>query len=128
MKLWQFKANDCERIVWLLGEAPAGRHRDGLKESWVLFAGSDELVMMEDWQAGATVSVSNPTGLELLVIDGSFVEGDDTLDRWSWLRLPAGQVLNAKVGAAGARVWYKAAPMMHHDVCAFDAPVRETRS
>ena len=128
VKLWQFKASDREPIVRRPGEEQVGAVRSGVASLTVLFEGSDELVVMEDWQAGATVDVSNPTGLELLVIDGSFVEGGVALNRWSWLRLPAGHALKAKVGPTGARVWYKAAPLMHHDVCAFDAPVQETRT
>lgn len=127
VKLWQFKASDRERIVRRPGEGHAAALRSGVVSSTVLFEGSEERVVLEEWQAGADVGLANKEGLELLVIDGGFVEGGDGLDRWSWLRLPAGQVLNAKVGPAGARVWFKAAPLMHHDVCAFDAPVQEAR-
>jgi hypothetical protein len=127
VKLWQFKANDRKRVVRLPGEAPAGRQRDGVNDSWVLSDGSDELVMMEDWRPGADVEVGNERGLELLVLDGSFIENCDTLERWSWLRLPAGQILRAQAGIAGARVWFKAAPLLHDDVCAFDAPRAEER-
>jgi quercetin dioxygenase-like cupin family protein len=122
VKLWQFRADDRKRVVRLPGEAPTPVRRDGVKDSWVLFDGSDELVMMEDWQPDTDVEVENEHGVELLVLDGSFTESGDILKRWSWLRLPAGQTLRARTGECGARVWYKAAPLLHDDVCAFDAP------
>ncbi|MEO0923992.1 MAG: cupin, partial [Pseudomonadota bacterium] len=46
-------------------------------------------------------------GIELLVIDGDLIFGDETLDKNSWLRLPEGDTLVAKAGPAGAKVWMK---------------------
>jgi anti-sigma factor ChrR (cupin superfamily) len=112
VKLWQFKKDDRERIVRSALGAPSSR---------VLFEGAGERVLLEHWRPGAEVQLSNPLGLELLVIAGAFSDGTDTLDRWTWLRLPAGQPLHARVGQQGAHVWYKLAPLLHDDVCAFDA-------
>lgn len=125
VKLWQFKAADRERIVRLPGEGQAAAPRSGVISSTVLFEGSNERVVMEEWQAGADVEVANPKGLELLVIGGGFTESGDTLGSWSWLRLPAGLKLHAKAGPLGARVWYKSAPLLHEDVQVFDAPPQE---
>ena len=127
VKLWQFKAADRDRVVCRPGEGRTAGLRAGVNSSTVLFEGSGEQVLLEKWQAGGDVELPNPQGLELFVVDGSFVEGGDQLPRWSWLRLPAGQDLKAKVGTDGARVWYKAAPLMHHDVCAFEAPFQEAQ-
>ena len=122
VKLWQFKATDRERIVRLPGEGRPSEPRAGVASSRILFDGSDERVMLEDWRPDADVEVANPRGLELLVIDGGFTEAGDALGRWSWLRLPAGQPLHARTGGQGARVWYKSAPLLHQDVCLFDNP------
>lgn len=119
VKLWQFDANDRERVVHRPGEGAAGSLRPGVVSSRLLFAGSGERVLLEEWKAGAEVDVPNADGLELLVISGAFREGQDMLDRWSWLRLPAGEPLRASVGPSGARVWFKAAPLLHANVCAF---------
>ncbi|RUM24331.1 cupin [Rhizobium vallis] len=124
VKLWQFKAADRERIVRLPGEGRPSQARAGVASSRILFDGSDERVMLEDWHPDAEVEIANPKGLELLVIEGGFTETGDTLGRWSWLRLPAGQPLLAKTGGQGARVWYKSAPLLHEDVCLFDNPER----
>jgi quercetin dioxygenase-like cupin family protein len=119
VKLWQFDADDRARVVCRPGEGEAGSPRPGVASSRVLFAGSGERVLLEEWRAGAEVEVPNADGLELLVIAGGFREGADVLDYWSWLRLPAGQPLRASVGPSGARVWFKAAPLLHANVCAF---------
>lgn len=120
VKLWQFKKDDRERIVRSAAAAEASSLRPGTLSSRVLFQGAGERVMIEEWQAGAEVQLNNPLGLELLVTTGSFSEGIQTLDRWTWLRLPAGESLRARVGQEGAQVWYKLAPLLHEDVCAFD--------
>ncbi len=119
VKLWQFSANDHARIVRLPGEGVASPPRPGIAASALLFEGVGERVMVEDWQPGAEIALANQTGLELLVLAGGFTLPDATLTPWSWLRLPAGWPLRARVNAEGARVWIKAAPLLHPDVCAF---------
>ncbi|MBB5664580.1 quercetin dioxygenase-like cupin family protein [Rhizobium leguminosarum] len=120
VKLWQFKQGDRERIVRLPGQGRTGGLGDAVTSSTTLFDGADERVRLEDWQAHADIELANPQGLELLVIDGSLTEAGDTLERWSWLRLPRGQIFRARVGDHGAKVWYKSAPLLHNDVCSFD--------
>jgi hypothetical protein len=119
VKLWQFDADDRARIVCRPGEGEATSLRPGVVSSQILFAGSGERVFVEEWKAHEEVEISNAHGLELLVLAGDFTEGTDTLDYWSWLRLPAGNPLRASVGSSGARVWFKAAPLLHANVCAF---------
>ena len=111
VKLWQFRKDDRERVV----RPPHGG------ASRALFEGAGERVMLEEWAAGAETELSNPLGLELLVLAGAFSDGTETLDRGTWLRLPAGEPLRVRVGPQGARVWYKSAPLLHEDVCAFDS-------
>ena len=72
---------------------------------------------MEVWQANATIDLSNPRGLEVLVLTGSFSNEQDKFQRFSWLRLPAGINLRAKVGPDGAWIWYKSAPLLLERVC-----------
>jgi hypothetical protein len=40
-------------------------------------------------------------------------------DRQSWLRLPAGSLLNASVGPDGARIWLKVGPLLQDNVVQF---------
>jgi hypothetical protein len=120
VKLWQFRTEDRERVVRKPGEGEAMALRPGVASSLLLFEGAGERVIIEEWQAGAEVELANADGLELLVLSGGLVEGGEQLDRWSWLRLPAGEALKVRIGPEGARVWLKAAPLLHADVCAFE--------
>jgi len=119
VKLWQFRADDRTRVIRRPGESDPAALRPGVSSSLVLFEGAGERVMLEDWQADAQVDLPNPEGLEVLVLSDSITDGSDALERWSWLRLPAGQPLTAKVAPEGARVWFKSAPLLHADVCSF---------
>jgi quercetin dioxygenase-like cupin family protein len=123
VKLWQFAADDRVRTVCRPGEGELAPTRPGVAEARVLFDGAGERVMLETWQPGAQVQLDNVEGLEVLVLDGGFDEGADSLRRWSWLRLAAGMPLSASVGPEGARVWYKAAPLLHDGVVPFDQPI-----
>lgn len=120
VKLWQFGSDDRERVVRRPGEGEQEAIRPGVVSSRLLFGGSAERVLLEDWQPNAQVEVVNPKGMELFVIAGTFTEGPDRLDAWSWLRVPAGEPLRASVGLSGARVWLKSAPLLHNNVCAFE--------
>lgn len=64
------------------------------------------------------MTVDNARGLEFLVVAGGFTTRGETLAPQSWGRLPAGEALEAKVGAAGATVWIKHAALQHEDILA----------
>ena len=72
-----------------------------------LFSDNREDVRIEEWAPGAELALDADGGMEIFVLDGSFVEGGDTLNRHDWLRLPAGATVTARTGHAGARVWMK---------------------
>jgi hypothetical protein len=98
--------------------APIGTN-SSVRTSTVLFDNGHEQVRLEDWQRGARLRLDNPDGLELLVLAGGFSEGRETFDRQSWLRLPAGSLLNASLGPDGARIWLKAGPLLQDNVVQF---------
>ena len=66
-----------------------------------------ELVLMERWASGCSISVPLPGEIELLVLEGSFTEGCEEFTRLWWLRLPAGARLRATAGPKGCKVWVK---------------------
>ena len=66
-----------------------------------------ELVVLERWAPGINVAVPLPEGIELLVLDGSFIESGDEFTQLSWLRLPAGARLQATAGRSGCELWVK---------------------
>jgi anti-sigma factor ChrR (cupin superfamily) len=121
VKLWQFRGVDRERVVRLPGEGAPAPLRAGMSSSRLLFEDAGERVMLDHWQAGASVELANRDGLELLVLAGNFTEGTTRLGQLSWLRLPPGHPLRGHVGSKGARVWYKSAPLLHADVCALES-------
>ncbi len=73
-----------------------------------LFADLREQVRLEHWAAGAVVNLHAPGGVEVLVLEGEFVEGGERFEPQSWLRLPTGATMQAQAGTQGCRVWIKA--------------------
>ena len=108
VKLWQFDLADRTDIrvdtAEMLYTPVAERPGVGVKE---LFTDAKERVSMEDWDAKAEISFSSPHGMEILVIDGSFSEGEEQFSTQSWLRLPAASETKIMAGDEGTRVWVK---------------------
>jgi anti-sigma factor ChrR (cupin superfamily) len=72
-----------------------------------LFDGADEHVAIKKWEPHVAVDVPAGGGLEVLVLDGGFSTCGDTLERWSWLRLPPGTPLVAVIGSSGCVAWVR---------------------
>jgi hypothetical protein len=51
--------------------------------------------------------LSATNGIEVLVLDGEFVEAHETFTTQSWLRLPPSATLEARAGQEGCKVWVK---------------------
>lgn len=114
VKLWQFQPGDTHPVslrpqdIELRGDP----QRPGVRSA-VLHRDPWERVRLEQWEAHAEVVIPQHDGLEILVLQGSFKEGADTLVERSWLRLPPGQALRARAGQGGARVWLKQDHLKH---------------
>lgn len=108
VKLWQFDPSDRHQMTV---DTNAGSFEAEAGETGVsvlpLYKDDHEDVRMELWDAGAAVNRSVEGGLELLVLDGSLIEGGDTLVAQSWLRLPIGTQFSATAGSDGCRIWIK---------------------
>ena len=118
VKLWQFRKDDDAYVVKQPDEGPTAAW-PGVTASRKLFDNGHEEVRLEDWQANAIVEIANPRGLELLVAAGGFHDGTEDFARLSWLRLPPGAHLKARIGAEGARVWSKQGKLLQDNVCEF---------
>jgi quercetin dioxygenase-like cupin family protein len=108
VKLWQFDPDDRTPVriyTSLLPFIPAPEPRG--VEFAVLYESASELVLLERWAPGISIAVPLPGGIELLVLDGAFMESGEEFTRHSWLRLPAGSALRAKAGPEGCRLWVK---------------------
>jgi hypothetical protein len=102
VKLWQFEPEDPTPVridISSLSFTPAPVV-PGV-EFALLYERPCELVLLERWAPVMNVAVPLPGGIELLVLDGSFFEGGEEFTRLSWLRLPAGAMLQATAGQAG---------------------------
>lgn len=108
VKLWQFDMADRTQVrldTNTMSFVPDATRKN--IETMPLFHDVREDVALENWQAGARLTVEAPNGLEALVIAGGFIEKGEIFDRYSWLRLPKGSSSIIEVGQAGARVWIK---------------------
>lgn len=121
VRLWQHRRGDDAQIVRRPGEGQALPPRPGASAARLLFQDAAERVSIEDWSAGAEITVENRQGLELLVISGELRIDGEPCTALSWARLPAGRALSASVGPAGAQVWIKAGQLRHPDILAMPA-------
>lgn len=109
VKLWQFDMSDRThvRIDTNKMQALPASKRPGVS-AIPLFHDQHEDVRLELWEAGADIELEVPFGIEVFVLDGSFVENNETFQPQSWLRLPCGDTLRATAGMDGCKVWIKA--------------------
>jgi anti-sigma factor ChrR (cupin superfamily) len=114
VKLWQFDLSDRTQVRIDAGEMAftADPVRAGV-ETLALFKDDREEVTLEQWAAGASVDLDAVNGLEVLVLDGTFIEGGELFEAQSWLRLPKGGSSQAEAGTEGARVWIKRGHLAH---------------
>lgn len=108
VKLRQFDLADHRSVVLNINEVsfmPAMNRND--VSIAVLFENDYETVRVERWNSHADIDCSQPDGVELLVLEGSFVAYSEEFLKHSWLRLPRGTTLRARSGTLGAKVWIK---------------------
>jgi anti-sigma factor ChrR (cupin superfamily) len=108
VKLWQFDPADRTEVRLRAPQqvfAPA-RDRSGV-EIAPLFEDAVEQVRLERWSPGTNVALDASGGLEVLVLEGGFVEGGDTLGEGDWLRLPMGSEPQARANPSGCVIWLK---------------------
>ncbi|WP_228533691.1 cupin domain-containing protein [Pseudomonas sp. UFMG81] len=100
VRLRQFHPEDRQALVMPL---PA--------QGGMLFENDHERVWVDVLQPADNLRWDSGRGLELLVLAGQLHGVDGCLPALSWMRLPAGQALEVKAGAEGARVWLKEAAL-----------------
>jgi hypothetical protein len=114
VKLWQFHPDDRTHVR--LDTSKMQLRPDPSRPSvelMSLYRDGQEDVRLERWAPATAIDLPVPGGAELLVLDGSFTEGDERFEPQSWLRLPAGSRLRAHAGAEGCRVWVKTGHLSH---------------
>lgn len=108
VKLWQFEPDDRTQVRIDTRHMPflLVPERPGV-EILPLYRDDREDVRLERWAAGAHLEHHADGGIEILVLEGRFNEGNEEFTLQSWLRLPAGSDLQADAGPEGCRVWVK---------------------
>lgn len=114
VKLWQFDPEDRNQFRKNM-VASLGETKNGVRTA-LLHQDERETVYYMEADASAAISLSEPGGTELLLIEGTASEQGETLSKGSWLRLPDGSPLSAKAGAEGAKIWIKTGHLRHISV------------
>ena len=66
-----------------------------------------ERVTYSRLEPDAELVVTDPGGIEMLMIDGSLTDGVETLRKGGWVRVPDGDTLRVQAGPDGAKLWMK---------------------
>jgi hypothetical protein len=108
VKLWQFDPQDPIHVA-LNSNFMQAVPRKGLVgvEITPLYKDEFEEVEIQSIAPEQEISINASGGLEIFMLDGELIESGDCLVKDSWLRLPVGSQLNAKVGENGAKFWIK---------------------
>ena len=108
VKLWQFDLQDRQQVRISPNEMSliSNSEREGVLIT-PLFKDEREEVRLEEWSSNTKVTIDAPQGAELLILAGSFIEGEDELVTNSWLRVPTDSKIVAVTGDRGAKVWIK---------------------
>lgn len=102
VKLWQFEPDDRQYVN---SQIPS-------EGQLVLFQDAVEKVCQKYIQPYEYINLFHDGGIEILVLSGELVEVSkdnkiNTLNQYTWLRIPCGDVFYAKAGAQGANLWIK---------------------
>jgi hypothetical protein len=108
VKLWQFDMADRQHVNIDTHAQAFETAPDRIGVSILpLYSDRHETVRLERYEPGSGVSLSDPGGLELLLLTGSFDLDTEQFVTQSWMRLPNGDRATIKVGDEGATVWIK---------------------
>ena len=108
VKLWQFTPQDRIHVQLNTNFMQIVPHRLQAHVSVMpLYQDLHEEVSIQYWEANSRIDLEVQHGLEVLVLSGNFLEGDDNLVEHSWVRMPSGSSFKAAVGSNGAKVWVK---------------------
>jgi len=116
VKLWQFDQSDRSEVKINIQDIPAIADPNRLGVSLKrLYKDEREEVRIEQWEPNTEIKIDALGGAELLVLEGSFREGEDHLQAQSWLRLPPSSIAIAHTGTDGATVWVKKGHLIFED-------------
>ena len=105
VKLSQFGPDDMQALSIDTSrlDAAAGKKRSAI-QSLPLHSHGKQNVRIETWEPGVEIDNWGHGGIEVLVLEGGFTEGQETFVAHSWLRLPPSEPFVARAGPNGARL------------------------
>ena len=106
VKLWQMAPHET-RCVRIDTNAPTSWRREGGREICPLFSAEEEQVRLLRLAGGQAVFADPVDSAELLVLAGELLAGEQSYDRGSWVRLPAGEYPAFVAGAGGVTLYLK---------------------
>ncbi|MCB8888406.1 cupin domain-containing protein [Vreelandella malpeensis] len=108
VKLHQFEHSDIRHVALPAHRLPwQPDRRQGIRYK-ALHAHGQERVSIERWDTGVTVDdPSSSKGLELLVLEGTLMEGDTAYPAGSWCRYPFGAQPALAAGSEGVTLYLK---------------------
>lgn len=106
VKLWQMRPGEDRRVHIDTRDPASWQRRDG-REICPLFSSDDEQVSLQRLAPDETLFADAVDSAELLVLDGELLAGDQSYERGSWIRLPAGEYPEFTAGAEGATLYLK---------------------
>ena len=118
VKLRQMSPSE-ERHVAIDTHDSANWQQVGEREVCSLFSDDSEQVSLQRLNAGGILFTEDlmtqviAGGTELLVIEGSLIEGAQTYKQGSWIRMPVGAQPQIKAGEEGATVYLKTGHLAH---------------
>ncbi|HYD61666.1 MAG TPA: cupin domain-containing protein [Noviherbaspirillum sp.] len=106
VKLWQMSPDEKHRVR-IDTRDPASWQRQGGREVCPLFSNDIEQVCLQRLAPGETLFADPVNSAELLVLAGDVVAGEQSYERGSWIRLPAGEYPEFAAGARGITLYLK---------------------
>lgn len=107
VKLWQMTADETHHVAIDTNDA-ANWQKNGSREVCYLYSDAREQVSLQRINAGKALFADRIIGgAEILVLEGTLIEAEQTYQRGGWIRLPVDAASEIVAGANGATVYLK---------------------
>ena len=107
VKLWQMSVDETHHVAIDTKDA-TNWQKQGSRDVCELYSDTTEKVSLQRLNAGEVLFTDKIAGgAELLVLEGTLIEAEQTYQRGGWIRLPVNAASEIVAGANGATVYLK---------------------
>ena len=107
VKLWQMSADETQHVA-IDTKDVTNWQRQGSRDVCELYSDTTEKVSLQRINVGEVLFADKTAGgAELLVLEGTLIEAEQTYQRGGWIRLPVDATSEIVAGANGATVYLK---------------------